>query len=71
MHMINSVGDGITAQEIDIFISNLLSYAMISQTEAKLLKVATSDKVLKIPQDMRDALRASIFKNMLLNLVED
>ena len=36
MHMINSVGDGITAQEIDIFISNLLSYAMISQTEAKL-----------------------------------
>ena len=71
MHMINSVGDGITAQEIDIFISNLLSYAMISQTEAKLLKVATSDKVLKIPQEMRDALRASIFKNMLLNLVED
>ena len=71
MHMINSVGDGITAQEIDIFISNLLSYAMISQTEAKLLKVATSDKVLKIPQDMRDALRDSIFKNMLLNLVED
>ena len=71
MHMNNSVGDGITAQEIDIFISNLLSYAMISQTEAKLLKVATSDKVLKIPQDMRDALRASIFKNMLLNLVED
>ena len=71
MHMINSVGDGTTAQEIDIFISNLLSYAMISQTEAKLLKVATSDKVLKIPQDMRDALRASIFKNMLLNLVED
>lgn len=71
MHMINSVGDGITAQEIDIFISNLLSYAMISPTEAKLLKVATSDKVLKIPQNMRDALRASIFKNMLLNLVED
>lgn len=71
MHMINSVGDGITAQEIDIFISNLLSYAMISNNEAKLLKVATSDKVLKIPQDMRDALRASIFKNMLLNLVED
>ena len=71
MHMINSVGDGITAQEIDIFISNLLSYAMISPTEAKLLKVATSDKVLKIPQNMRDGLRASIFKNMLLNLVED
>ena len=71
MHMINSVGDGITAQEIDIFISNLLSYAMISQTEAKLLKVATSDNVLSVSQEIRDSLRANIFKNMLLNLVED
>ena len=61
----------ITAQEVDIFISNFLSYGMISEKEAKLLKVATSDKVLKVPQNLKDSLRASIFKNMLLNLVED
>ena len=71
MHIITSVGDSITAQEIDIFISNFLSYGMISEKEAKLLKVATSDKVLKVPQNLKDSLRASIFKNMLLNLVED
>lgn len=71
MHTIMSIEDSITAGEIDIFISNFLSYNIISETEAKLLKVATSDNVLTIPPEMRDKLRANIFKNMLINLVED
>ena len=69
MHIIESVEDSITAQEVDIFISNLLSYDVISEEQAKLLKVATSDNVLIIPSQYRDILRASIFKNMLINLV--
>lgn len=69
MHMIPSIGDKLTAQEVDIFISNLLSYEIITKEQAKLLKVATSDNVLTIPQQYRDTLRASIFKNMLINLV--
>ena len=71
MHIITSIGEKITGQEVDIFISNFLSYDIISEKEAKLLKVATSDNVLVINQPDKDALRASIFKNMLLNLVED
>lgn len=72
MHIITSIGDKITSNEIDIFISNFLSYEIISEKEAKLLKVATSSNVLKIvQQELKDTLRASIFKNMLLNLVED
>ncbi len=71
MHIISSIGEQITAQEVDIFISNFLSYGIISEKEAKLLKVATSDNVLTISQDIRDKLRANIFKNMLVNLVED
>ena len=71
MHAISSIGDKITSQEVDIFISNFLSENIISQTEAKLLKIATSDNVLTISQDYRDYLRANIFKNMLINLVED
>ena len=70
MHIINSVGEAITAQEVDIFISNFLSYGMISEIEAKLLKVATSDNVLKLPTQTRDEVRARIFKNMLINLIE-
>lgn len=71
MHIITSIGESLTSNEVDIFISNFLSYDMISPKEAKLLKVATSDNVLIVPQEDRDSLRANIFKNMLLNLVED
>lgn len=71
MHIISSVGDSLTAQEISIFISNFLSYDIITKTEAKLLKVATSDNVLNVDVRHRDKLRANIFKNMLLNLVEE
>lgn len=44
---------------------------MIETKEAKLLKVATSDNVLNVPQNIKDNLRARIFKNMLLNLIND
>lgn len=71
MHIISNIGDKITAQEVDIFISNFLSYKMIEAKEAKLLKVATSDNILTVPTEIRDTLRAKIFKNMLINLVED
>ena len=71
MHAISSIGDSITAQEVDIFVSNFLSEKIISEKEARLLKVATSDNVLNISQNERDKLRANIFKNMLINLVED
>lgn len=69
MHIIESVGERITSQEVDIFISNLLSYDLITKEQAKLLKVATSDNVLVIPSQYRDSLRANLFKNMLVNLV--
>lgn len=70
MHIINSIENFLTGQEVDIFISNFLSYGMITETEAKLLKVATSDNILKLPQPTRDEIRARIFKNMLINLIE-
>ena len=70
MHIIASLDNKITAGEVDIYISNFLSYGIISEVEAKLLKVATSDNVLTVPGDMRDELRANIFKNMLLNIVD-
>ena len=70
MHIITNIEDTLTSSEADIHISNLLSYNMIDTKEARLLKVATSDNVLIIDQNVKDKLRANIFKNMLLNLVE-
>ncbi len=67
-HIITSMEESITGNEVDVLISNLLSYGIIDQTEARLLKVATSDNVLIVPQNTKDKLRSSILKNMLLNL---
>lgn len=71
MHIIASLDDKVTSGEVDIFISNFLSYNIISEKEAKLLKVATSDNVLVVPHEYKDVLRASILKNMLLNLIDE
>ena len=71
MHIITSIGDNLTSKEVDIFISNFLSDGIVTKKEAKLLKVATSDNVLNVPIEIKDMLRARIFKNMLTNLVED
>ena len=70
MHIINNIGDTLTGQEADIFISNLLSYDMLTEQQAKLLKVATSDNILILSQPTKDIIRARIFKNMLLNIAE-
>ncbi len=69
MHIITNMEDEITARESDVLISDLLSDGTINNNEAKLLKVATSDNVLIVPQNTKDKLRANIFKNMLLNLM--
>lgn len=68
MHIINNIGSEITANEVDILISDFLTYDIIEPKEAKLLKVATSDNVLQLDKDTKDKVRARIFKNMLLNL---
>ena len=68
MHIINNIGKELTSSEVDILLSDFLTYDIVSKTEAKLLKVATSDNVLKLGIEIKDEVRARIFKNMLLNL---
>lgn len=68
MHIINNIGNELTSNDADILISDFLSYNIINTKEAKLLKVATNDKVLKLPKDVKDEVRARIMKNMLLNI---
>ena len=68
MYIIKNIGKEITSNEVDILISDFLSYGVIDEKEAKLLKVATSDNVLQLTKDIKDEVRARIFKNMLINL---
>ena len=68
MHIINNIGSEITSNEVDILLSDFLTYDIITKQEAKLLKVATSDNVLGLTKDIKDKVRAKILKNMLLNI---
>ncbi len=68
MHIINNIGSEITSNEVDILISDFLTYDILEAKEAKLLKVATSDNVLQLDKETKDKVRARIFKNMLINL---
>lgn len=68
LHIIGNIGKELTSNEVDILISDFLTYNIITAKEAKLLKVATSDNVLNISKNLKDELRARIFKNMLLNI---
>ena len=67
MHIINNIGKEITANSVSILLSDLLTYKIINESEAVLIKVATSDNVLSIAKELKDQLRAKILKNMLLN----
>ena len=46
MHIITSIGNTISAKEVDIFVNNFLDYGVIDEKIAKLLKGATNDKVV-------------------------
>ena len=68
MHIIGNIGETISNQEAEILISDFLTYNLINEKEAKLLRVATRDNVLEIPKIYKDKLRANILKNMIINI---
>ena len=69
MHIINSIDIGLSQQEAVIIINNLIDLEIVNSEVAKLLKVATNDKVLNLPVEYRDEVRTRVFKNMLINLI--
>ena len=69
MYIIKNIGNEITANEVNILLSDFLTYDIVTAKEAKLLKVATSDNVLQLDKQTKDKVRARILKNMLLNFI--
>ncbi|MBQ7966237.1 MAG: CtsR family transcriptional regulator [Ruminococcus sp.] len=70
MHIVNSIGKRLDKVSAEIMINNMLQRSIINEDIAKLMASAMSERsYLDVPQQYRDFLRASIFKNMLLTLV--
>lgn len=70
MHIVNSIGKRLDKVSAEIMINNMLQRSIINEDIARLMASAISERsYLDVPQQYRDFLRASIFKNMLLTLV--
>lgn len=70
MHIINSIGDRIDALTTRIVIENCLEADLIDKKQADLMYSAVSNTVMQcVPPVLRDTLRASLLKQMLLTLI--
>ncbi len=70
MHIVNSIGNSISAASAGAILGNLAERNMISEYDYAMITSALSDKAYScVPQDIRDTLRAAILKNMLITHV--
>ena len=70
MHVVNNIGTGIDAGSSYAFIRNLLDSRLISLDVAHVMGAAVSDKAYtNVPINLRDKLRASLLKNMLITAI--
>ncbi len=71
MHTINSIGNMISWQTTVAIVGNCVDYEAITPREGRLILAALNDKTIgMVQQPHRDILRAKLFKNMLVNVVE-
>ena len=68
MHIVNAVGNTLSYRTAAVFVQNLLDYECITPREAHLILGALNDKALPVESDVRDALRARIFKSMITSM---
>lgn len=69
MHIVNAVGNTLSYRTAAVFVQNLLDYECITAREAHIILGAINDKVLAFSADIRDTLRARIFKSMVTSLI--
>ncbi len=67
MHIINAVGDELDAGTVRAMCENMVYSGVLGRTTAAVVQAATSEKALvQVPRELRDRVRAAIFKNVLL-----
>lgn len=71
MHIVNSVGDSLDLRTASAFVSNMLGSKEIGEEIAGLIMTAIGDNALRpIPPQHRNTVRASIFKQLLVNIIQ-
>ena len=68
MHTVNAIGDAVDANTSTALISNLVASGAISEHDARLMLAATGSAALRpVEPQQRDAVRATILKQILVN----
>jgi transcriptional regulator CtsR len=65
----DNIGDKISQQDARDYIELFLERSFITEREAKLMDVVTSDKTLGLDSKTRDSLRSNLLKTMLIALI--
>lgn len=72
MNVINSVGLYISENTANDHLINLMRHQLISHRDAAIISSALSDSNFKgLPIEIRDAVRACIFKQTLLSIIKE
>lgn len=70
MHTINVIGEEIDLGSVSALTANLLQSGVIDAVHARLILAAVGTCALRpVPAQERDTVRASIFKQMLINII--
>ena len=69
MHIVNAIGDSISFQTASVFVKNMLDNEYITEREGKIMLSGLGDNKLPFSLPVRDAVRATLLKNMLLSIV--
>ena len=70
MHFYHAVGDELDAGDAKVFTLQLAANDIVSPGEGQLILAALSDDALaSVPRELRDRVRAGIFKTVILKLI--
>ncbi|MBE6591923.1 MAG: CtsR family transcriptional regulator [Ruminococcaceae bacterium] len=70
MHFFNAVGDSIDHATAEVFALQLAANMIVTPNEAKIIIASISDAALEdLPRAVRNTVRASIFKAIILKLI--
>ena len=71
MHIVNAIGQTLDKATAEVMLNNMLDRGVIDGRSAKLMAAAMGERAYaSVPQQHRDAVRAAVFKNMLLTLID-
>jgi len=72
MHMVNAAGESLSLRVAAAFIQNALDAGALDRQHAGLILTAVGNNALRtVDPDMRDTVRASIFKQMLIFTISE